>query len=242
MNRLGKYTFKHYTLVEIMVAMAILVIMMGFLFQFVIGAQRIWSASTRTGSLFEKAQIVFDVLETDLKNAQFSDEPGREIPFYVKKDSTTEDVYLGLMSNFTSTAESAPETIVDTYPVLYLFKKINNLLYRCAVDSSTFDSTPVSQWYCFGMDTSTDYFYQLINATGSPFENKLDKFDIIANGVEGVTIQAMPTVTGYATERPKAVKVTLTLYDPEADKLEGEAITIRKKETTRVFTKIIFMQ
>ncbi|MGI6356362.1 MAG: PulJ/GspJ family protein [Lentisphaeria bacterium] len=242
MNRPVRHIRKHYTLVEIMVAVAILVIMMGFLFQFVIGAQRIWAASTRTGSLFEKAQIAFDVMETDLKNGQFSTEPGREIPFYVRKDGA--DVYLGLMSNFSSTAPTAPETIVDTYPVLYLFKKDNNLLYRCAVDDRTFDSISVPQWYCFGMDTAVDYFDNLINAAGSPFYNKLDKFDIIANGVEDVTIQVMPAVpaTGYATARPKAVKVTLKLYDPEADNLGSAAQTIRKEETTRVFTKIIFMQ
>ena len=36
----------NFTLLEILVAVAVLVIMMSFLFQFVISAQRVWAAST----------------------------------------------------------------------------------------------------------------------------------------------------------------------------------------------------
>lgn len=240
MNRPVAHKTRRYTLVEILVAMAILVIMMSFLFQFVIGAQRIWSASTRTSSVFDKAQIVFDVIETDLKNAQFSDEPGREMPLY--ENVISNDVYLGFLSNFSSSKEDKAETVVGTFPVLYLFKDSDHLLYRCAIDDNSFDGTAVPQWYCFGMGTSVDYFSNLINLSASPFFNKLDKFDIIADGVEDFVVQAMPAVSGYATTRPTAVKITLTLYDPEADKLEGAAVTTRQDETRRVFTKIIFMQ
>jgi len=58
----------NFTLVELMVAMAILVIMMGFLFQFVNGARRIWTASASTAEAFDDAQIVLQVMENDLKH------------------------------------------------------------------------------------------------------------------------------------------------------------------------------
>ena len=71
MKRPVRYTQKYYTLVEIMVAMAILVIMMGFLFQFAIGAQRIWSASESTSTTFDQAQIALQLLENDLQSVLF---------------------------------------------------------------------------------------------------------------------------------------------------------------------------
>ena len=84
-----------YTLVELLVAVAILVIMMGFLFQFVIGAQRIWSASEKKASAFDTAQIAMDVIETDLHNMQYAsddDAPGRTMPFYLWKPSDNKKV------------------------------------------------------------------------------------------------------------------------------------------------------
>ena len=261
MNRLHKYTLRYYTLVEIMVAVAILVIMMGFLFQFVIGAQRIWSASTRTGSLFEKAQIVFEVMETDLKNAVISAEPGREIPFYRNfhnTDAHGSDLYFGIMSNYSSSVtptEVSPyenRVVVDMYPVLYLFDHTRHIFYRCAVDSCYFDSSPppspctpnISQWFTFGIidATSGDYYANLINNSSSPFYIYPHLLDVMADGVETVEIQTLPTtVTGYTTQKPRVVRIVLTLYDPEADRLTGQPATTRRDEPRRVFSKIIFM-
>ena len=68
MKRLVVKQHRAFTLVEIMVTMAILVVMMSFLFQFVLGAQRVWSGTTKDMEMFEQAQIIFDVMETDLKN------------------------------------------------------------------------------------------------------------------------------------------------------------------------------
>ena len=68
MKRLVVKKHRAFTLVEIMVTMAILVVMMSFLFQFVLGAQRVWSGTTKDMEMFEQAQIIFNVMESDLKN------------------------------------------------------------------------------------------------------------------------------------------------------------------------------
>ena len=81
-----KKTFK-YTLTELLVAVAVLMLMMTFLMQFVIGSQRIWYASSSTTSLFDKAQVVFSILETDLKQSLFSNEKGETIPMYLASDT-----------------------------------------------------------------------------------------------------------------------------------------------------------
>lgn len=62
--------YRHnFTLLEILVAVAVLVIMMGFLFQFVISAQRVWAASTaRTYMANETASPVLQLLTEDFRH------------------------------------------------------------------------------------------------------------------------------------------------------------------------------
>ncbi len=58
--------FRHnFTLLEILVAVAVLVIMMGFLSQFVISAQRVWASSTARTQLADQANTVFQLLGED---------------------------------------------------------------------------------------------------------------------------------------------------------------------------------
>jgi hypothetical protein len=192
MNRPVAAKIRHYTLVEIMVAMAILVIMMGFLFHFVIGAQRVWSATTRSSAVFDKAQIVLDVLENDLRNALVSDEPGREIPVYLRRELDSgppyddapfgehiKKLYVGVVTNTSSRGEeesataSLPiegETYVGTYPVLYYFNREDYKIYRIAVDDDSFDnaegnSKSVFPWHFFGADyTNLNFMQSLITS------------------------------------------------------------------------------
>jgi type II secretory pathway pseudopilin PulG len=262
MNRPVKHTIKSFTLVEIMIAMAVLVIMMGFLFQFINSAQRLWSASTRTASVFETAQIVFDVMETDLKNAVFSDEPGREIPFYVRTLTSTHvpsnpemvGKYCGMFSNFASSGtDNNNVEKVGTYPVLFIFNATNKKIYRCAIDQDTYtlndkDETKVTDipnWYLFGSGFTKDFFLEFVKTF---FGSNIDKVDELAAGVEDMEITPLfsddetTNSFGFAKVRPEAVKITLTLYDSAADKLEEAAKEMRVDETKRVFSKIVYMQ
>ena len=259
MNRPVKHKVNLFTLVEIMIAMAVLVIMMGFLFQFINSAQKLWSSSTRTSSVFETAQIVFDVIETDLKNAQFSSEPGKEIPFYVRTLATADvpnentkmvGKYCGMFSNFSSTGTSDTEK-VGTYPVLFFFNATDKKIYRCAIDQDKYtladgtEVTGISNWYLFGSGFTQDFFAAFVD---NCFDSNIDTIDELAAGVEDIEIEPLfpagETLNsfGFATVRPEAVKITLTLYDSEADKLESAAKTVRIEETKRVFSKIVYMQ
>ena len=94
-NRTAKK--RAFTLVEIMVTMAILVVMMSFLFQYVIGAQRIFTSSNRQAVLFDDAQIVLGLMENDLQNMVVSNEPGREIPMFYEKGTFSSKTYHILM-------------------------------------------------------------------------------------------------------------------------------------------------
>lgn len=86
-----------FTLVELLVAMVVLVVMMGFLLQFTSGAQRIWAATTSDDEAFQSAQIVMQIMTEDLENIFFSpysneDDDKNEylvknnVPIYVHSD------------------------------------------------------------------------------------------------------------------------------------------------------------
>lgn len=264
---------RQYTLVELLVAMAILVIMMGFLFQFVIGAQRIWHASEKTNYQFDYSQVVFDVMEQDLKAMQFSTYPGETMPFYMKRDPNTEGggsykdyLTCAMFSNFTSSkySPSNEASKVGTYPVIFYFDSTHNKFYRCAIDDTSYKRNDGSAFiisnlcYLFGAEykKNTDFFGYFKN---NILNSSLDQFDILAEGVENVEIGVFfgdenepsppthinPTSLNnsdhYANAKPKAFKITLTMYDKEADSLEGQARQKRRDETRRVFTKIIFL-
>ncbi len=292
MRHLTSIKNRPYTLVEVMVALAVLVLMMSFLFQFVIGAQRVWHGNTRRTSLFEKAQVVFDVLEQDLKASRFSADAGRQIPFYLNQSTmskdmgkdldgnditskVTKELYFGMWTATDSEGKEETgdhgETLAGTYPVLYFFtqdessdyyRKFRNTLYRCTIDDNSFAGSSFDKnliWYSFGYDkdnASNDYYKSLIqtNDPQNPFYNNLDECDVIADGILNINIEVLPATTDhYFTTRPKAVRVSLTLYDPASvtrttasmssdQKDEIEKQNMKKiQETSRSFSKIIFI-
>jgi len=239
--------------VEIMVAMAILVIMMGFLFQFVIGAQRIWSASESTSTTFDQAQIALQLLENDLQSVSYANDeeyPGHSIPMGVERASGN------LLSNklFMVAPDSSASGNAGTYLVMYAL--VNNELSRYVFDSAI---TGYGNPQCF-------YGFDPITATGqaSAFRTLLgvleldnDKKNILATGVQDVKVDYMPstcatTLSGaeFFTSVPRAVRITLTVYDAKAVQrlldngltAASEAVVNKIAETTRVFTKVIFMR
>ena len=211
-----------YTLVELLVAVAILVIMMGFLFEFIIGAQRIWRASESKATSFDTAQVAMDVIETDLHNMQYAndaDAPGRTMPFYLWKKSANE-IVMAFYADYKSSNFSAAddETKVGTYPVIYYYFKDGTNpgnLYRIALDgnisfnfaNSNGGSKPITVsnlWYLYGAEytATNDFFSSLIkNAFGSTYtEENLKEFDVLAENIESFDVDAL---LGNKTDQDK---------------------------------------
>lgn len=65
---------RNFTLIEILVAVAVLVIMMGFLFQFTGGAQRVWSANTARTEMSAQADAIFSLIREDLEHIYIVEE------------------------------------------------------------------------------------------------------------------------------------------------------------------------
>lgn len=248
-----------YTLVELLVAVAILVLMMGFLFEFIIGAQRIWSASEKKANAFDTAQVALDVIETDLHNMRYLDEAGRRLPFYIKKNDNV--TVLAFYADYTSSNPGAGSLNVGTYPVIYYYT--NNSLYRIALDGNVHfkaelkTSVPrtihmTNLWYLYGSDkNSNDYFGKFLDfafENGTAFsESNLDQFDMLGENITSFDVVALfstnaentscnNSISGgyYSQSSPVVMKLQLKV-DNNSDK------NMESAETTNSFTKVIFL-
>ena len=65
MKELRRHPF---TLIEVLVAVAVLVIMMGFIFQFTGIAQKLWASNTGRTEMSAQADAVFSLLQEDLEH------------------------------------------------------------------------------------------------------------------------------------------------------------------------------
>ncbi len=256
-NRTAKK--RAFTLVEIMVTMAILVVMMSFLFQYVIGAQRIFTSSNRQAVLFDDAQIVLGLMENDLQNMVVSNEPGREIPMFYEKGTFSSKTYHILMmvtsGESTKLDNSEEETLVGYYLVIYCYCEEDEKLYRVAIDNKTaLDETNLKPWNFYGLDfvgdataaernaliakyasgmvTKMTSDYELMDAVSAFRIIPLNNDDFINTGFN----------KGIAKVRPNAIKIELTLYDAEkvSKDLPEDRQKELKKENSRLFSKVIF--
>lgn len=226
-----------YTLVEILVALAILVVMMYFLFQFIIGAQKIWTASHRTSSIFEQTQLFFYLFENDLKSALLqpeSEHPARGMLGYIDNTPTNQLKKFGLITQFAN-----PPIDVGVYPVVYAYDSQKKVIRRKMLD----DPSTIA-WTFFGSPDPNTWasFYESI---------PLSDDDILAEGVSQITLEVagLAGTTTFDT-LPATVKLTLTLYDVNSVRAlrsqgyPSSSLPVQAKidETSRSFTKVIFLQ
>lgn len=141
MKELRRHPF---TLIEVLVAVAVLVIMMGFIFQFTGSAQKLWASNTGRTEMSAQANAVFSLLQEDLEHmyvvspeedldAQAGWYILHETPDGSASSETPEDSASSLFSNtanrplkdlcfFTQdTAPQSPAIQAAIYPVRYHF-------------------------------------------------------------------------------------------------------------------------
>lgn len=254
-NRTAKK--RAFTLVEIMVTMAILVVMMSFLFQYVIGAQRIFTSSNRQAVLFDDAQIVLGLMENDLQNMVVSNEPGKEIPMFYHKgtyDSKTYHILMMVTSGESSKLSSSDEeTLVGYYLVVYCYSEDDEKLYRVAIDNKNAlgPTLNLKPWDFYGLDfigdATTSEKQAIIAKYASGMVTKMTSDYEIMDAVSSFKIIPLnsddfDSSSHFAKVRPDAIKIELTLYD--AEKVPKELPEDRQKElkaeNSRLFSKVIF--
>lgn len=220
-----------FTLVELLTAMAILVILTGIMFQFIVGAQRAWTASSANARIYENARIAMELLSRDLRTAQVSDDSGREIPFCT--GHAADNIHVATVSvsdPLLPAAESRLCEISYKHETTGAEKYILKRQSICDQDA---------EWNFYGQ---TDKSWVTDN-TGS-FGDHRDFHDLI-DGVESftMTFYANPNMaadTAY-NRLPSVVAVSMTLFDPrlmtEWDNLSNE----RQDQERRTFSKMIFL-
>lgn len=231
MKKFTEKTVRRFTLVELMIAMAVLIIMMGFLFQFTISAQRLWSVSNNNDILFDQAQLCFDLLEKDLKAAIVQDattNPGRGIPYYIdtaELDGTAATQLLFMITQADSSAVD-PDIGSQAYPVVYYTDAAKNL-YRRVLDSVISSTNPL---HCYGMSAAN--FSAWRSGLGAAYLPADTQYRICEN-ISSVDLDLHSSTTIDDFHLPDVVKITLVLTDP--------AVKDPTATKTRIFSKTIFL-
>lgn len=258
MRKRNRPQHKAFTLIELLVGMAILLLLTGFLFQFLSGAQKIWLGSSRQAALYDQAQIFFSVLEEDLQGLLFRSEaefPGQALPFYLNTSSDTLDALLFFSRQPPEAGGPADMQACGTYPVIYKYDgAAPGRLYRAVVSQAVSATPGLAPWDCYGPGTDPvlTRVSNVISAamaldavTGEPV---FPGNTLFLEGVLGLQVRVAPAITGLAVEPPQALWVTLTLYDRQAERtLEqsnapSDRMAAVRVETTRMFTKVIFLR
>ncbi len=76
-----------FTLIELLVAMGILVIIFGFVLEFFIGSQRVWTSMERRNNIYADARVAMDIMTTMLQNSFYTD---GGVPFYIDRSTSGE--------------------------------------------------------------------------------------------------------------------------------------------------------
>lgn len=233
----------NFTLLEILVAVAVLVIMMSFLFQFVISAQRVWAASTARTYMADQANAVFQVMAEDFNQMITVSEdedadsvmgwlckpdpqhanPGdfERLCFYAADRDDADGAYYGVMYYYEPYDEDHPDT--------------TGLLYRIRTKKPVWQKvgetdTPTS-YKDFGFPEDTD---------GSPAEIA-DKYGdeamdyLVSDNVTEFIVQAAGPAGNTAL--PKFFRVTMKVHIPP----ELANATSSGQEMERTFSRVFFL-
>jgi len=93
-NRAVK-TKQRFTLIELLVAMGVLVIILGFVLEFFIGSQRVWTTMEQRNNIYSDARVAMDIMTTMLQNTFYS---AGGIPFRVDQTSGKGKIYFATRS------------------------------------------------------------------------------------------------------------------------------------------------
>ena len=265
MKRLVVKKHRAFTLVEIMVTMAILVVMMSFLFQFVLGAQRVWSGTTKDMEMFEQAQIIFNVMESDLKNmiCEVPEEnPDGGMQVYLDTNAAGDDdegyrlVKMCFMTSYASEAEEkAGNSEVENnltkrtgvYPVCYQLVSIPGSnkppfrLYRYNFDRTVKKNgttgAELNPFFAYAADSSTFGDDLKDYQKGALLGDEKDELrELISEEIETLKVQVFPRKIEDNLLTKKPISVKLTV------RLRQKEQNSQKTPEMRTFSKIVFVE
>jgi|GEM_PF-4336295 len=263
-NQRSTHRLHRFTLVEIMVTLAIIVVMMGFLFHFVIGAQRIWSATSKGSEMFEEAQIILQVLESDLKGMVCElaeDNPSGAFPVTFTRSASDELQELFFMSSQSAvnvdgltTDEEKLTPRVGVFPVYYKLVSVTGSgnppfkLYRGVFDRAFGTTDP---FFAVGIENKANLGTELqayLQAADNDNDGSKSKiYDVLSENIETLKVKFYPEevgTNGFLEIAPISAKIELKLRQSqsEAERKAAELNPEKEKDVSkRVFSKIVFL-
>ncbi len=108
-----KHIIRHYTIVEVMVAMGIFLIMMTIMMQFFTSAQKVWNLASKKNMMYADARVAMNLMTREIQSMLYSNDEtdGSEYyPFWF--EWTTKNIDLG--------GETTLLTDADNYNLSYL--------------------------------------------------------------------------------------------------------------------------
>ncbi len=221
----------HFTLVEMMVAMVILVIMIGILFKFLAGAQDAWSTTRANSEIYENARLFFDIVTRDLQAMVVNDVSGAQINYSV--DGLGE-----LDSGFKFACVSASGIGTDSSD--------ESILLEVGYQHDESAGTIVRYMTSMSEGPEAWNFYDsaaVIWADENSWGPNPDSA-ILVKGAKSVTFTAYSdhvTVISNASEttkRPAKIEIDVSLYDPRKTGTSGTVID----ESLRTFRKTVYLR
>ncbi len=222
---------KQFTLIEIMLSMAILMLIVIFMTNFLKFTQSLWMRSKNKSSLFQEANIAFTNMEEDfLTNYNYSD---NDIPSLFWNE--------GSIIHFVSSKEYLNDTIeINLNEISYRYK--NNELQRRDVNpqNSDFNVIDVIKSIKSGADVAIDIIWT---------NNSEDDFHTVIPNVKNLEFSCEDSNFEVTTEYPTYLRINLTLMPQESFSQEqdilGENPTAEEianspfKKYERTFSKLI---
>ena len=239
MNKLHSHSF---TLIEVLAAVAVLVIMMGFIFQFTGSAQKLWASNTGRTEMSAQADAVFSLLQEDLEHMYVvspEEDLDAQAGWYIRHKNP-DDSTVSLFSNtaerpledlcfFTQDiAPQSPATQAILYPVRYhfvpgtpgeVYGEGTGKLYRY-VQTDGVHWEMISEDFASAGKGDTPSWYALEPAT----EDEKEEF-LLAENIQSITILSdvardesgniRPVTDNPFQIKPSFLRVTITFSIPE---------------------------
>ncbi|MFA4943652.1 MAG: hypothetical protein WC789_02995 [Lentisphaeria bacterium] len=230
-------TARRFTLIELLAAMAVLVILMFALFSFFGTAQKLWSHTETNTRIYENARTALDIITRDLQATIPNGEDAGKIPFWIGKRETiaTGDrdrlAFVAATEAFNGTESRAVEVLYNYDATDFEFKR-----------ALTGDDATTANWDFYAKHHPATW-YSTIGGTGR---------QKVIGGVENIVFQCVqggavvnpdtaPSATYDLDNPPDIVTVSLTVFDEKLAPVWKDLPAAKQAEQRRTFTKIIFL-
>ncbi len=228
-----------FTLLELIVGMAILSIMMLLMFQFVMASQKSLEWSDSTWRVYENSRIIFDLIERDCQAMVSSNLNGQQIGYYIGEPAAitdTTDYLYGLYLCFVGSAEPDDNATSRLCEISYKHYEKSTDPYPFEFRRQLITDSDSSNWNFYGQPVNW-----FVN-NNAPFPT-ISEYQKVAGGIKSLTITCLdqnlnPMTTGesYIT-LPLRIQVVIVIFDENYK----DAPLERRNQTERSFTKIFFL-